>query len=995
METHFNRHRAGQGWRDRAAPGLLKKCLGKVLLFLSLGIGVVVSAQAASLEFNPAVVQLSPGESVMVEVIARDVPASGLAAFQFDLQFDSSIINIVDPNRAFGGAVPAYAPLGNNPFCGTVRGAACVDSDWMLITTGRIPLANISQASGKISVLYGTSGSTAAPSGTGVIALIEVVAVAGPTTTIDFSNAIIADNGNPPRSHPLTLSGLGVQVDPANQPPSLALVDNVSINEGGTTSVVLTGSDPDPGTTLVYTTTTLPAFMTLNGDTLDIAPGFDDAGSYPVTATVSDGNLTASRSFNIEVGNSNRAPTLNALDHVLVNIGDTTAITLVGSDPDTGTVLIFGATGLPDFATLSGDTISIAPGNDDTGNYPVSASVNDGLLSDNQNFNIIVLDNQTPTALLDLQDDQGQTVTDGRIPFAAGFILSGSGSVDIGGSIVKYIWTALDTSAGQLIFGTPIETSNDQLVINMPGTRLPVGQHRFQLQVEDDSGNLSAAAIVTVIVVDTQAPTAVLELRDIGGALNTDGRVGFGSDFILDGSRSVDIGGTIVLYRWSNASFPSGTLQTTSPTLDVNAALTGGSLAAGQHTFGLVVEDDSGNLSTLAQINVIVVQNQAPIADAGSAFNLLLGAIAMLNGSNSIDPDGSLITFAWEFFDTPAASALVNQDITASDIAMASFTPDVVGDYVLRLTVDDGDLSSSNLVTVSAFVLNIPPVADAGTNHESLLGETIVLDASGSTDADSSPAALGYLWALISKPVGSSVVDADIQNMNSETAQIVADVVGDYVFSVFVTDGEDFDEAQVTVTVAQANLPPVANAGDDQSVDLGDIAFLTGSGSDPDNGPDLLTGAWHFTSLPVASSLDDSNILGAVTENASFLADVVGEYILSYQVSDGDLTASDQVVITVTDQVIVVLPAPENVIARSKRGRVTMIWDPVDGAVFYRVYKRTNLDVDFAEFTVTEGTIIGDRFTTGVTTIEYYVVAENGFGSGDVSVTVTVTPGTR
>ena len=95
-----------------------------------------------------------------------------------------------------------------------------------------------------------------------------------------------------------------------------------------------------------------------------------------------------------------------------------------------------------------------------------------------------------------------------------------------------------------------VETPDSQLTIQMPDQKLPVGQHRFSLTVQDDSGNQSNAAQITVIVVDTTAPTAVLDLQDTQGRTVTDGRIAFGSGFILSGKRSVDIGGTISKFIW-------------------------------------------------------------------------------------------------------------------------------------------------------------------------------------------------------------------------------------------------------------------------------------------------------------------------------------------------------------------------------------------------------------------------------------------------------------
>jgi len=95
-----------------------------------------------------------------------------------------------------------------------------------------------------------------------------------------------------------------------------------------------------------------------------------------------------------------------------------------------------------------------------------------------------------------------------------------------------------------------VETPDSQLMIQMPNQKLSVGQHRFSLTVEDDSGNVSQSALVTVIVMDTTAPTAVLDLLDEQGRTITNGRVAFGEGFTLSGKRSADIGGAVSKYIW-------------------------------------------------------------------------------------------------------------------------------------------------------------------------------------------------------------------------------------------------------------------------------------------------------------------------------------------------------------------------------------------------------------------------------------------------------------
>lgn len=107
-----------------------------------------------------------------------------------------------------------------------------------------------------------------------------------------------------------------------------------------------------------------------------------------------------------------------------------------------------------------------------------------------------------------------------------------------------------DITLEELLATGSAKTPDPRLVIQMPDQKLGVGQHRFSLTVTDDSGNASTPAIITVIVQDTSAPTAVLDLRNEQGRQVTDGRIEFGSGFILDGVRSTDIGGTIESYTW-------------------------------------------------------------------------------------------------------------------------------------------------------------------------------------------------------------------------------------------------------------------------------------------------------------------------------------------------------------------------------------------------------------------------------------------------------------
>jgi len=92
-----------------------------------------------------------------------------------------------------------------------------------------------------------------------------------------------------------------------------------------------------------------------------------------------------------------------------------------------------------------------------------------------------------------------------------------------------------------------------------------------------------------------------------------------------------------------------------------------------------------------------------------------------------------------------------------------------------------------------------------------------------------------------------------------------------------------------------ANLPPVANAGIDQTVGVGVTVNLDGTASSDANN-DSLTYSWVLTAQPTGSK---ASIADTKAPKTSFIADVPGRYTASLVVSDGK-SSSNSAVVTVT-----------------------------------------------------------------------------------------------
>ena len=287
------------------------------------------------------------------------------------------------------------------------------------------------------------------------------------------------------------------------------------------------------------------------------------------------------------------------------------------------------------------------------------------------------------------------------------------------------------------------------------------------------------------------------------------------------------------------------------------------------------------------------VTNIPPSANAGSDLSTNVGVLVQLNGTGT-DADGNNLTYTWTFASRPAGSSAI---LNGASSASASFTPDVGGQYVLTFTVSDGQASHSDGCTIT---VNSPPTANAGADQNVNVGDMVQLNGLGSTDPEGS--SLTYAWSFQTRPPGST---ATLQNSASGTPTFTPDVGGDYVVRLVVSDGSlssDPDDC-----VISANTPPVANAGPDQQVGVGEVVQLDGTGSsDPDGiggtagvtaaSSATLTYLWSFVSRPNGSQ---ATLSIHTSPTPTFTADVAGTFVVGLVVSDGQATSQpDQMTVT-------------------------------------------------------------------------------------------------
>ena len=115
-----------------------------------------------------------------------------------------------------------------------------------------------------------------------------------------------------------------------------------------------------------------------------------------------------------------------------------------------------------------------------------------------------------------------------------------------------------------------------------------------------------------------------------------------------------------------------------------------------------------------------IVENTAPTGTAGIGKTVLVGEIAIFEGSAADADAGDTLTYSWSITSVPVGSSITNADIIDASTLNASFVPDVAGEYTVQLTVSDGtdSLTGEAVVKAVGFVIGLN---DNSSSHSAYL----------------------------------------------------------------------------------------------------------------------------------------------------------------------------------------------------------------------------------------------------------------------------------
>ncbi|HYJ39097.1 MAG TPA: PKD domain-containing protein, partial [Chitinophagaceae bacterium] len=281
---------------------------------------------------------------------------------------------------------------------------------------------------------------------------------------------------------------------------------------------------------------------------------------------------------------------------------------------------------------------------------------------------------------------------------------------------------------------------------------------------------------------------------------------------------------------------------------------------------------------------------------------------------------------------------------------------------------------------------NVPPIANAGSDQSiTIPTNSVFLNGSGSSDPDGS--IIAYTWTKISGPAQYT-----ISNFDQSFTAVNNLVQGTYTFQLTVTDNRGATATDVVVITVNApppgtNLPPIAVAGGDATINVNNYTLNSWGSFDPDGS--ISAYQWRKIAGPAQFTLGP-----AIYATASVSNMVNGTYSFEVMITDNlGLSARDTVNITV------VLPNITPVANAGPDQAITLPANSVtlngtassdaDGTISSFAWSKVSGPASYTIVNATGSTTAVNNLTQGVYAFRLVVTDNNG-GTDDDTVVVSV-----
>ncbi|MEM5013981.1 PKD domain-containing protein [Niallia taxi] len=391
--------------------------------------------------------------------------------------------------------------------------------------------------------------------------------------------------------------------------------------------------------------------------------------------------------------------------------------------------------------------------------------------------------------------------------------------------------------------------------------KMKKGNYTFQLTVSDGEEEASVRRYLYVV---NRPPVAKFSFNPSNTVYN-DTSIG-----IINSSSDVD--GDSLTYKWERK--PYGSDDSNYQVFSTDQTPEKFTLEKGNYTFQLTVSDGEEEVSVRHYLYVI---NRPPVADFSWNPTTIYNntEVTFINKSTDLDKDALSYTWEYQKLGTDSWNNLSKEKDPRKVFEER-------GDWNIRLTVNDGEASTSVIKTLT--VDNRPPVAKFNYSPDTIYNDTKVLFQNLSTDEDGDT--LTYKWEA-QEPNTTNWTEFS----TSKDPDRVLNKKGSWKFRLTVTDVTGASD-NVTKTINVENRPPTASFTYSPTTIYNDTVVKASNASTDKDG-DLLTYKWEYQAPNTTTWTSFST-----DKEPSRVLPQKGDWKIRLTVTDGD-GASDSVIQTV------------------------------------------------------------------------------------------------
>jgi large repetitive protein len=527
--------------------------------------------------------------------------------------------------------------------------------------------------------------------------LAVVQALAENATVTDTFNYTIGDGNGGTAGASLTITITGT-----NDAPLFTSTAITAAPEDALYSYVITTTDVDSTATL--TSSTLPAWLTLNSNTLSGTPTNAEVGIYPITLTIDDTIASTEQTFTIVVSNTNDAPvaqndtgavtedasTNTATGNVLTNdsdedLGDTLNVTALNESGTYGSVTI-AANG--DFTYTLDNSLAV-----------VQALAQSATVTDTFTYTLNDSAAGTDTATLTVTI----TGTNDAPVFTSTAITAAPED-----ALYSYAITTTDVDSTATLTSSTLPswlTLSSNTLSGTP-TNAEVGSYPITLTIDDTIA--STEQTFTIVVSNTNdAPVA----QNDTGAVTEDASTNTATGNLLTNDSDEDLGDTLnVTALNETGTYGSVTIAANGDftyTLDNSLAVVQAlaQSATVTDTFTYTLNDSAAGTDAATLTVTITGTNDAPVFTSTAI---------------TAAPEDALYSYVITTTDVDSTATLTSSTLPAwltlsSNTLSGTPTNAEVGSYPITLTIDDTIASTEQTFTIVVSNTNDAPVAQNDT----------------------------------------------------------------------------------------------------------------------------------------------------------------------------------------------------------------------------------------------------------------------------------------